>query len=537
MSAAARLRRLLERGFYPVELPPPFKTRRYGDIAHLIPQLSQYAGATTFYDGATYRGHLRTFGVVNPLNYLFLGRFMADNWRQISEVLNYSKCSGAKPKFPPRAAAGRAITVSSVSAQRIAQRHLASAYPTILSLDINRFYGSVYTHSIPWAVLGKEEAKRRLADRTLDAHWSSELDRFSRNGNQRQTVGIPIGPDTSRIISEMILARIDREMTSSGSGLVSTQIYHNIDDYQIGVLENRQAEDAQSIFVRAIARYELRLNDFKTGLHNGLEFSPKNFQRHFDILRDQSGRNLIEHFFDILYRQIGRNPEANVVGYTLKRFAHIFARNPERGLLREYLQRLIFASPHQARWVFPLLLGIYREVGVSAETRRLIKWGVETCARRNDVGSLLWFLYAAIFLRIRLGQADCSRCIAMSNELVDVMLFHGRDETLFSFDVLRLQERYLTSTLATPSWLVLYEIERRGWDRSPAFQKLGTAADARALYETMRQNAVEFYVADDVFDVSAFDGWNLSQADFRQQSLVPFDWDAIDFGAGFENYE
>ena len=197
MSARNRLIRLLNRGFYPTELPPVFRTRRFSRIEGLIPQDLRYWGSTTFFDGATYKGHLRTFGVINPISYLFLSRHIADEWGQIASVLRLSRCTGARPAFPSGGTDGRAITVASIASQRTAQRHLASAYPVIATLDINRFYGSIYTHSIPWAVLGKQEAKAAMANGTLNGTWSDVLDRLTRNCNQRQTVGIAIGPDTS----------------------------------------------------------------------------------------------------------------------------------------------------------------------------------------------------------------------------------------------------------------------------------------------------------------------------------------------------
>jgi hypothetical protein len=430
-SARTRLTRLLDRGFYPTELPPPFRTRNFPRVQGTLIVPSNYSGSTTFYDGATFRGALRTFGVINPVSFFSLSRFIADNWHSISATYNLSGCSGARPKFPSATTHGRAIEVASLASQRRSKRHLASAFPVILGVDINRFYGSIYTHSIPWAVLGKNEAKRRYRSRTLAGHWSDTLDKLVRNCNQSQTVGIAIGPDTSRIISELLLSRIDKELTSAGSGMSSPQIHHSIDDYQIGVFNVSGAENAQAQFVRTIARYELRINDFKTSIDHGLTFIPSNFQRHFDILRNQGGRDFVEHFFEILYAEIPKYPDINVVGYALKRFARQLAQNNERELVREYLQRLIFAAPHQARWIMPLLLGIYSAKGTDTEIKRLINWGVQISARRNDVGSVLWFLYSAIFLNVQIGSAVSNQCAGMSNELVDLMLFHGKSRGLF----------------------------------------------------------------------------------------------------------
>ena len=543
-SARTRLIRLLDRGFYPVELPPPFKTRNYSQAQTSLTPPNGYYGSTTFFDGATFRGPLRTFGVINPVSYLLLSRFIADNWTNIVSVYRQSGCSGSRPKFPPLGADGRAIEMASLASKRQSQRHLASAYPVILGLDINRFYGSIYTHSIPWSVLDKEAAKQRHRAGTLSGHWSDSLDRLVRNCNQRQTVGLAIGPDTSRIVSELLLSRLDVELTATGSGLTSSQIYHNIDDYQIGCPGVGEAEDAQSRFVRTVSRYELRLNDFKTSVDHGISFAPSNFQRHFDTLGDQHGRNFVEHFFEILYSQVPDHPNTNVVGYALKRFARRLARNPERDLVREYLQRLIFAAPHQARWILPLLLGIYRFQGVNSEVRRLISWGVETCARRNDVGSLLWYLYAAIFLRIRLTAALCSQCFGMSNEMVDLVLFHGRDESLFSFSLADMRRRYRSNDLKSSAWLPIYEVGRRGWDSSPSFAKIGTGDDAGGLYEHLRLQNVEFYITDpERFNVEAFEGWRLTEEIFEEDEdedggSGDWDYNFTQFhGGGFENYD
>jgi hypothetical protein len=74
--------------------------------------------------------------------------------------------------------------------------------------DIANFFHTIYSHSLPWAVLGKQHVKDVLeppinkADKVaLDQHWSSQVDKAIQRGNSRETFGIPVGPDTSRMIS------------------------------------------------------------------------------------------------------------------------------------------------------------------------------------------------------------------------------------------------------------------------------------------------------------------------------------------------
>lgn len=538
-SAKIRLNRLLDFGFYPAELPPIFQTRNFSSAAARMKPRADYVGSTTFFNGSTFRGVLRSFGIVNPVNFLNLSELIAREWPAISRTFRLSASSGARPKFLKKAEKGRAIQSSSLALQRRSKAHLASAFPIILNLDINRFYSSIYSHSIPWAVLGKEKAKKLYKVKRLKDHWSDELDILVRNCNQAQTVGIAIGPDTSRIISEIILSRVDYELCGKGTGLRAPQIFHNIDDYQFGVFNISSAEDAESRFTRVISRYELKINDFKTKLDHGINFSPNNFQREFDILSSKKGRNFVEHFFDIVYRCTNNHSNVNVIGYALKRFAKQLARNSEQDLVREYLQRLIFAAPHQARWALPLLLGIYRAVGVSIEARKLICWGIEVSSRRNDVGTTLWFLYAAIFLSIRLNRDDCNQCVGMSNELVDLMMLHGRHLGLFAAPVSDLRQRYKDSDFKSEAWIILYEVDKQGWDTSSSFKKIGGAEDSGNHYEQLRKNDVEFYLSSpELFDVTAFDGWNITQEDFELEGpkgdddIDPFgiDWD-------WENYD
>jgi len=515
MSKRTRLTRLLERGFYPIELPPTFKTNNFTTAIGNVTAGDNYVGSTIAFDGATFRGPLRTFGVINPVSFYLLSNYIAEHWSKIAGVFELSTFSGVRPTFPPVVSSGRAIGTATLATKRKRQRHLASVYPVILNLDINRFYGSIYTHSIHWAVLGKEAAKTQFRERRLRGQWSDVLDKLVRGCNQAQTIGIPIGPDTSRILSEIVLSRIDAELTQAGSGLSSTQIYHAIDDYQFGILSQHEAEDAESKFVRVISRYGLRLNDFKTSVQHGLTFAPANFQRSFDALRIHD-ENFVEHFFDLLYDLSGKHLELNVIGYALKRFARVLATCPQTALVQEYLQRLLYAAPHQARFIFPLLLGIYRRDGTNADTNRLIKWGVDVCARRNDVGNLLWFLYAAIFLRSRISASLSSQCLNMNNELVDLVLYHGRNEGLFSLELAKMRSRYLSADYGSTSWLPLYEIERRGWDTTDAFTKIGTVDDPDGHYADLRRNGVEFYsTGADNFAVEAFDGWDLKEDNFE----------------------
>ncbi|MEM7635481.1 MAG: hypothetical protein AAF299_13025, partial [Pseudomonadota bacterium] len=133
--------------------------------------------------------------------------------------------------------------------------------------------------------------------------------------------------------------------------------------------------------------------------------------------------------------------------------------------------------------------------------------------------------------------------LGMSNEFVDLMLFHGKHLGLFNFPVSVLRQRYSSADLQSSAWLPLYEIQRRGWDMSPAFNKIGTADDPGKHYDHLRQKDVEFYVTDqELFTVEAFDTWKLKQEYFDEyddddhQANDYLDYGDLDQNA-WENYE
>ena len=106
----------------------------------------------------------------------------------------------------------------------------------ILHTDVSRFYNSIYTHSIPWALHTKLIAKQRRRDYTL---LGNRLDRALRNMQDGQTMGIAIGPDASLIISEIVLAAIDESFQKSGR----VRGLRYVDDYELVFSSTSEAED------------------------------------------------------------------------------------------------------------------------------------------------------------------------------------------------------------------------------------------------------------------------------------------------------
>ena len=82
----------------------------------------------------------------------------------------------------------------------------------IVRADISTCFPSIYTHSIPWALVGKEKAKQTVHDDT----WYNRIDQACSDMRNGETHGLLIGPHTSNLISEIILTVVDKRLYDKG---------------------------------------------------------------------------------------------------------------------------------------------------------------------------------------------------------------------------------------------------------------------------------------------------------------------------------
>jgi hypothetical protein len=72
---------------------------------------------------------------------------------------------------------------------------LELSFGFMLQLDISKCFQSMYTHSITWAIRGKQFAK----DNRAASYFEDDFDRLMRSSNWGETNGIVVGPEVSRI--------------------------------------------------------------------------------------------------------------------------------------------------------------------------------------------------------------------------------------------------------------------------------------------------------------------------------------------------
>ncbi|MFK3727420.1 RNA-directed DNA polymerase [Staphylococcus epidermidis] len=123
----------------------------------------------------------------------------------------------------------------------------------ILNIDLSNFYHSLYTHSIPWVIMGKKNAKK---DKYKG--FSNKLDKLITSCQYDQTHGIPTGNILSRIISELYMCYIDLEMKRLGY-----RYSRYVDDISFPFNFEEEKANFYRDFNKLCIKYELKINDKK----------------------------------------------------------------------------------------------------------------------------------------------------------------------------------------------------------------------------------------------------------------------------------
>lgn len=141
---------------------------------------------------------------------------------------------------------------------------LERKFSVMLRGDISKCFPSIYTHSIPWAVKEKQFVKdnlQKIKNNTFEGHF----DRLMQLSNGNETNGIIIGPEFSRIFSEILLQRIDQNVSAKAkqAGIEDFDIRRYVDDYFVFANSKESADAIMNLISKELESYNLYLNESK----------------------------------------------------------------------------------------------------------------------------------------------------------------------------------------------------------------------------------------------------------------------------------
>lgn len=208
----------------------------------------------------------RYLGIVHPYQYIKLAKAIRDSWNKITKQLDRvgadnTTASIIKPQLDNKN--GRLVSIKSGKTydpeeQTITDNDLKKINIQIgskyrVKADIANFYPSIYTHSVTWVSAGREAGFNKRGQVDI----FNNIDRILGACQDKETIGLPVGPDTSAIIAEYILSGVDKQIKKY-------TFLRFIDDYECYCKTYDQAEQFIIDLSSALDSYRLRLNSKKT---------------------------------------------------------------------------------------------------------------------------------------------------------------------------------------------------------------------------------------------------------------------------------
>ncbi len=286
------------------------------------------------------RKHLRrSLAIPNPLIQTVLADEIANSWADLSTFCGQSSLSLSVPKLGTVRSIEPTHPLNQQPTFR-AQRSVGARY--LLQADIARYYPSIYTHSIPWGLHGKGAAR---ADTTY-ALLGNRLDLWMRETQDRQTGGIPIGPDTSFVIGEIIGSAMDKSLQQRIPHIRGAR---SMDDYYLYFPTLSHAERCIATLHEIAQEFELDINDTKTQiipLPDALERRWKSDLRTLSI-RDQAGPQAFDllTLFDRAFEHSKDFPSDSVLTYAAKQTLGADIKSDNWELCESLLLRAALAEP------------------------------------------------------------------------------------------------------------------------------------------------------------------------------------------------
>ncbi|MDI3306537.1 MAG: RNA-directed DNA polymerase [Acetobacteraceae bacterium] len=505
-----KMQHLLAKGYLPPTLPPPFTSQMFGSRSRKILAAWKRSGIISqkpWQPEAVFKvketipivyscpkGNLerRFFHIIHPYSQLILSYVISYYWRKISDFLSDGKYSLDKIEFVEDEE--RALRKFDFQRHSVHKLILQSTANVIVKTDISRFYPSIYTHSIPWAMYGKENVKsnRKKYDREI----GGLLDVLVRRCNQNQTIGIPVGPDTSIIIADIISNAIEVEFTSSAqaSSLSADRVQ---DDWFIACPDMSCAERALSDLQRIYAKYGLEINGSKTNIESVKSFVEAPWLgRVRNLLSNRDLSKIRTSEFQAIASELlftaSQNPKERVLRYFFRSIVNASLPDAVMPALVAFSMQALAVDPRDIDIIGQLLINWRfhkRPLDTGLVAKRIFSLLEDALNKRHDFEAA-WCLFICKGLSIKIDNKNLLDLIARYDGYVIPLLALDlmEREQIASLDTTYWESIIDKGDEFDELWLLRYEALDRGWLKAKK-----TAPLTWPMYKALKENKIRFY--------------------------------------------
>jgi hypothetical protein len=537
---------LLGKGYFPKELPLTFTTKTFGAKIDLILPEWQRQGVFKIKYGRKVKKQFhrdayqyeiedteaetlsipkrgferRILHITHPVPQALLAKEFAENWRTVQKWLNRTMFSLDRIETSDHSQ--RALKEINFNSHNEKKLFIESNNNFIISTDISRFYPTIYTHSITWAAYGKERVKsaRELYNKSL----ADRIDTLVRKCNRNQTVGIPIGPDTSRIVADIISARIDHDFFEQNKILLAnfvgqshfklpkgsdqaqvlpSELERHIDrlqdDWTIGVNSTENAEKILSGIQKAYRAFGLDINGSKTAIEKSIfKSTPAWIAEIRSFLRFGGGGlagSRLEDFLSLAIRLQLKHPGESVLNFALNVLDGQHTRAVDTPHVEAFLMKAAVIAPSALDTICRIILNInYKNRNLSRKRigERLSQL-LQTASENGYDYEVIWILHTFRGLRHPVNVRKLplfENPLQNKSSAISLVLLEMNNSGLVIGSLpIQNWENQITEELVLrdQSWLLAYEGIRNGW-----LKDINNLKDT-PFFRPMYDNGVTFY--------------------------------------------
>lgn len=493
----------LKQGYFPKELPPIFNSnsfahnydsinkswiKKFNSLSKTDKKLYNESLCVKFSIPKTGLAR-KEISIPNPLHQSKLSEILIKNYSFLESIYKKSKISSSRPIIDTTK--NRAyITVDSYNQfiDKCIMDSLGFKYE--LSLDISRFFPTLYTHVIPWAIHTKKIAKQKRNDKSL---LGNQIDDHTRFTQSNQTMGIPIGPDSSLLISEIIGCTIDYILQYKYKNISG---HRYIDDYKFYFKTLSEAENFCDYLRETLRSYELDINEEKTGI----ELLPKPFTPEWVIMLSsfkfretkQKQETDIKNFFSLAIDYSIKYPKDSVLKYAIKCLESHTFNNSNFSLLESCIFHCLMSDTDVIQELY-YFLNTSRDLISKRKLQNIMNDYIEYHFLKGHSYEISWALFIAIDFKIKIRKSIAEKILRSEDVISIIMCLDMRKNGLVSksIDISFIEKEFHEDLLFHDKWLLYYEACVNKWFKPSISSKL----DNNHYFKILKDHNVTFYTS------------------------------------------
>ena len=442
-----------------------------------------------------FNGVSRSCSIPHPTPYASLAIAIHEHWDKL-EYITTNKNSYIRPRTHSD---GRLIIMDYERSFEATRRTLVKAFGRrfMVHTDIANCFPSVYSHALPWAAVGFAHAKKHKSPKH-SGEWFNVLDLKLRSMKRGETQGVAIGPATSNIVSEAILARIDETLSKE------FLYVRFIDDYTAYCTNEDQAQEFIRRLSQELAACKMLLNINKTAILPLPQALSNNWTSELSLALPRGGPisgSAASSFLTLAMRIANDVPDGSVHKYALKA---LIRSDLSYWAANDVLRYGIMLAYHQ-----PVLIPLLGELFERTLLGPSFGWGSELQeialenAKSGRSDGMVWTVHYLNRYSVKVST-EVADAILASRDCLALLTLYLSEDPVHQTKVIAFAKNLDASDLyeLDQYWMLLYHLFREGKIPSPYADEDG--------FEIMRDEGVTF-VQNDTADLPALGAKNLER--------------------------